>query len=78
MARRYPPPACRRLYRDAADADLDSVLEQVAYEITEAYADVVRLRQTMTSLQGTIARQEKVEANVARRVEAASRRPNWI
>ncbi|HOY00719.1 MAG TPA: TolC family protein [Zoogloea sp.] len=56
--------------RDAADADLDSVLEQVAFEITEAYADVVRLRQTMTSLQGTIARQEKVEANVAQRVDA--------
>ena len=30
--------------RDAADADLDNVLEQVAYEITENYSDVVRLR----------------------------------
>jgi adhesin transport system outer membrane protein len=56
--------------RDAADADLDSVLEQVAFEITETYADVVRLRQTMTSLQATIARQEKVEASVAQRVDA--------
>lgn len=56
--------------RDAADADLDSVLEQVAFEITEAYADVVRLRQTMDSLQATIARQERVEANVAQRVDA--------
>ena len=56
--------------RDAADADLDSVLEQVAFEITEAYADVVRLRQTMASLQATIARQEKVEASVAQRVDA--------
>jgi hypothetical protein len=42
-------------YRDAADADLDNVLEQVAYEITENYTDVVRLRQTMDSLQATIA-----------------------
>ena len=56
--------------RDAADADLDSVLEQVAFEITETYADVVRLRQTMSSLQATIARQEKVEASVAQRVDA--------
>lgn len=56
--------------RDAADADLDSVLEQVAFEITEAYTDVVRLRQTMASLQATIARQEKVEASVAQRVDA--------
>jgi adhesin transport system outer membrane protein len=56
--------------RDAADADLDSVLEQVAFEITEAYADVVRLRQTLSSLQATVARQEKVEASVAQRVDA--------
>lgn len=56
--------------RDAADADLDSVLEQVAFEITETYADVVRLRQTMSSLQATISRQEKVEASVAQRVDA--------
>ncbi len=56
--------------RDAADADLDSVLEQVAFEITETYADVVRLRQTMSSLQATIARQERVEASVAQRVDA--------
>jgi outer membrane protein TolC len=58
------------LTRDAADADLDEVLEKVAYDITENYTDVVRLRQTMDSLNATIARQEKVEANVARRVEA--------
>ena len=58
------------LARDAADADLDEVLERVAYDITENYADVVRLRQTMDSLNATIARQERVEANVARRVEA--------
>lgn len=56
--------------RDAADADLDSVLEQVAFEITETYADVVRLRQTMSSLQATITRQERVEASVAQRVDA--------
>lgn len=56
--------------RDAADADLDNVLEQVAYEITENYSDVVRLRQLMASLDATIASQERVEANVARRVEA--------
>jgi adhesin transport system outer membrane protein len=56
--------------RDAADADLDSVLEQVAFEITETYTDVVRLRQTMSSLQATIARQERVEASVAQRVDA--------
>ena len=57
-------------YRDAADADLDNVLEQVAFEITENYSDVVRLRQLQESLQATIARQERVEANVAHRVEA--------
>lgn len=56
--------------RDAADADLDNVLEQVAYEITENYSDVVRLRQLITSLQATIASQERVEANVAHRVDA--------
>lgn len=57
-------------YRDAADADLDNVLEQVAFEITENYSDVVRLRQLQESLLATIARQERVEANVAHRVEA--------
>lgn len=56
--------------RDAAEADLDNVLEQLAYEITEAYTDVVRLRQTMDSLQATLERQEQVAAMVARRVEA--------
>ncbi|WP_374267412.1 TolC family protein [Zoogloea sp.] len=56
--------------RDAADADLDNVLEQVAYELTENYSDVVRLRQLMASLQATIASQERVEANVAHRVDA--------
>ena len=59
--------------RDAADADLDNTLEQVAYEITENYSDVVRLRQTMDSLQATIARQESVEASVAR---PGGRRPH--
>ena len=42
-------------------------------------ADVVRLRQTMTSLQGTIARQERwkpMSPNAWTR--AAFRRPNWI
>ena len=58
------------LYRDAADADLDNVLEQVSYEITEAYTDIVRLRHTVDSLGATIARQERVETGVARRVEA--------
>ncbi len=57
-------------YRDAADADLDNVLEQVAYEITENYSDVVRLRQLMDSLQATIDRQERVEVKVASRVDA--------
>ena len=56
--------------REAAEADLDNVLEQEAYEITETYTDVVRLRQTMASLQATLLRQEKVEVNVARRVDA--------
>ncbi|WP_374246157.1 TolC family protein [Zoogloea sp.] len=56
--------------RDAADADLDTVLEQVAYEITENYSDVVRLRQLIDSLQATIASQERVEASVAHRVDA--------
>ncbi len=56
--------------RDAADADLDNVLEQVAYEITENYSDVVRLRQLIASLQATIASQERVEANVTHRVDA--------
>ena len=56
--------------RDAADADLDNTLEQVAYEITENYSDVVRLRQTIDTLQATLARQERVEASVARRVDA--------
>lgn len=56
--------------RDAAEADLDNVLEQLAYEITEAYTDVVRLRQTMDSLHATLERQEQVAAMVARRVEA--------
>ncbi|NML28772.1 TolC family protein [Zoogloea dura] len=56
--------------RDAAEADLDNVLEQLTYEITEAYTDVVRLRQTMDSLRATLERQEQVAANVARRVEA--------
>lgn len=58
------------LYRDAAEADLDNVLEQVSYEITEAYSDIVRLRQTVDSLGATLARQERVEASVARRVDA--------
>ena len=58
------------LYRDAAEADLDNVLEQVSYEITEAYSDIVRLRQTVDSLGATLARQERVEAGVARRVDA--------
>ncbi|KAB2964540.1 TolC family protein, partial [Zoogloea sp.] len=56
--------------RDAAEADLDNILEQLAYEITEAYTDVVRLRQTTRSLRATLERQEQVAANVARRVEA--------
>lgn len=58
------------LNRDAADADLDNVLEQVSYEITETYTDIVRLRHTVGSLAATLERQERVEANVARRVEA--------
>jgi len=58
------------LNRDAADADLDNVLEQVSYEITENYTDIVRLRHTVASLTATVERQERVEANVAKRVEA--------
>ena len=58
------------LYRDAADADLDNVLEQVSYEITETYTDIVRLRHTVGSLAATLERQERVEASVAKRVEA--------
>lgn len=59
-----------KLGRDAAETDLDEVLERVAAEITENYADVVRLRQTITSLEGTIARQERLKNLVADRVKA--------
>ena len=46
--------ACRPagLNRDAADADLDNVLEQVSYEITETYTDIVRLRHTVRQPDG--------------------------
>jgi len=57
-----------RLSRDAAETDLDDVLERVAAEITESYADVVRLRQTIGSLNETITRQEGIETLVTQRV----------
>ena len=56
--------------RDAADADLDETQERLAAEITENYADVVRLRLTMASLQATLTRQESLAQRVATRVEA--------
>jgi len=64
--------------QDAADADLDEVLERVAAEITENYADVVRLRQTMVSLEATIARQESLQKRVAQRVEAGRIPPSEL
>ena len=59
-----------KLGRDAAETDLDEVLERVAAEITENYADVVRLRQTINSLDETIIRQERLKQLVAERVNA--------
>lgn len=59
-----------KLGRDAAETDLDEVLERVAAEITENYADVVRLRQTISSLQETITRQERLKQLVTDRVNA--------
>ncbi|MBK7648362.1 MAG: TolC family protein [Betaproteobacteria bacterium] len=56
--------------RDAAETDLDDALERVAAEITENYADVVRLRQTISSLNETITRQERLEKQVTERVNA--------
>ncbi|MBL8429169.1 MAG: TolC family protein [Dechloromonas sp.] len=59
-----------KLSRDAAETDLDEVLERVAAEITESYADVVRLRQTINSLDDTITRQERLKQLVVSRVDA--------
>lgn len=59
-----------KLGRDAAETDLDEVLERIAAEITENYADVVRLRQTISCLNETIARQERLNKLVSERVNA--------
>jgi len=64
--------------QDAADADLDEALERVAAEITENYADVVRLRQTMQSLEATIARQEGLQKRIGQRVEAGRIPPSEL
>lgn len=59
-----------KLARDAAETDLDEVLERLAAEITENYADVVRLRQTVACLDDTIVRQERLRQLVKERVDA--------
>ncbi len=56
--------------RDAAVADLDDAHERIALEVTEAYAELVRLRQRMELSDALIQEIESLRESVKKRVEA--------
>jgi len=56
--------------RDAAVADLDDAHERIALEVTEAYAELVRLRQRLELADVLIKEYEALRISVKKRVEA--------
>jgi len=56
--------------RDAAIADLDDAHERIALEVTEAYAELVRLRQRLELADVLIKEYEALRISVKKRVEA--------
>ncbi|MDP2833729.1 MAG: TolC family protein [Pseudomonadota bacterium] len=58
------------LNREAAVADLDDAHERIALEVTEAYAELVRLRQRLDLAEVLIKEYEALHVSVKKRVDA--------